>query len=201
MLNRLKTYGNGRAVRHQGVHIGHAGCRQAFVVVKSPSQQRTTGVGQCPEMRSAYGVCMKNMPMTATGRARMIAQTVRCRKRSVLLVVRPIPPGVFQLFAVIAHQQIVTRSLQSRFQLFGAALCRVVFHGSRGRRVVDGGRAHPQLSVEVLSTVRRRRRNSSNTGNVLFLCVLGSSCLSFSAKIMQISIGRGYLSYLCATKT
>ena len=66
---------------------------------------------------------------------------------SVLLVVRLFRP-VFQLFAVVAHQQVVTRSLQGRFQLFGAALCRVVFHGSRGRRVVDGSRAHPRLSVE-----------------------------------------------------
>ena len=68
---------------------------------------------------------------------------------SVLLVVRLFRP-VFQLFAVVAHQQVVARSLQGRFQLFGAALCRVVFHGSRGRRVVDGSRAHPRLSVEGL---------------------------------------------------
>ena len=68
---------------------------------------------------------------------------------SVLLVVRLFRP-VFQLFAVVAHQQGVTCSLQGRFQLFGAALCRVVFHGGRGRRVVDGSRAHPRLSVEGL---------------------------------------------------
>ena len=55
-------------------------CRQALRW-KSRPNQRTTGVDNAHEMRSAYGVCMKNMPMTATGRARMMAQTVRCRKR------------------------------------------------------------------------------------------------------------------------
>ena len=90
---------------------------------------------------------------------------------SVLLVVRLFRP-VFQLFAVVAHQQVVTCSLQGRFQLFGAALCRVVFHGGRGRRVVDGSRAHPRLSV--LSTrAAQAAQLMSNTGNVLFsMCIV-----------------------------